>query len=191
MQSEGIFGDLPKLETERLILRKLNPGDAADVFEYASDPEVTRYLLWDTHKAISDSMSFISAALARYQAGAPAPWGIALKSEGKIIGTCDYIAYRETHGRAEIGYALSRRYWGRGIMTEAVRKVIGYGFRVKGLNRIQAVCDVPNIGSARVLEKAGMTFEGILREYIIHNGTPRSVKMYSILKNEWRASKST
>ncbi len=185
MHSEGIFGDLPQLETERLILRKLIPDDATDVFAYASDPEVTKYLLWDTHRTISDSLAFVSAALARYQTGAPAPWGIVLKDEGKIIGTCDYISYHDTHNRAEIGYALARPCWGRGIMTEAVRKILDYGFRVKNFNRVQAMCDVPNIGSARVMEKAGMTFEGILRDYMIHHSIPRDVKMYSILKDEW------
>jgi ribosomal-protein-alanine N-acetyltransferase len=185
MHSVGIFGNLPQLETERLILRKLNPDDATDVFAYASDPEVTKYLLWDAHKTISDSLAFISAALARYQAGAPAPWGIVLKDEGRVIGTCDYISCNDIHSRAEIGYALARPCWGHGIMTEAVRKILDYGFRVKNFNRVQAVCDVPNVGSARVLEKAGMTFEGILREYMIHHGSPRSVKMFSILKDEW------
>lgn len=185
MHSDGIFGDLPQLETERLILRKLTPDDASDVFAYASDPEVTKYLLWNTHRTISDSLAFISAALARYQTGAPAPWGVVLKDEGKIIGTCDYISCNDTHRRAEIGYALARPCWGRGIMTEAVRKILDYGFRVKNFNRIQAMCDVPNIGSARVMEKAGMIYEGILREYMIQHDSARSVKVYSILKGEW------
>jgi len=190
MHSDGIFGDIPQLETNRLILRKLTPHDASDVFAYASDPEVTKYLLWSTHRTISDSLAFISAALARYETGAPAPWGIVLKDEGRLVGTCDYISCHHTHRRAEIGYALARPCWGRGIMTEAVRKILDYGFRVKDFHRIQAMCDLPNIGSARVMEKAGMTYEGILRDYMVHHGTSRSVKLYSILRNEWQSDES-
>ncbi len=185
MDTDSLFGDLPQLETERLILRKLTIDDAGDVHEYASSPEVTRYLIWEPHDSIEDSRAFINSALARYQTGAVAPWGIELKSQRKIIGTCDYISWRASHARAEIGYALSQRFWGQGIMTEAVSKIIEYGFRVKDLNRIQAVCEIPNIGSARVLEKVGMTFEGVLRQFMIQRGAPRDLKMYAILRQEW------
>jgi ribosomal-protein-alanine N-acetyltransferase len=180
------FGEMPILETNRLLLRPMTVDDAGNVFAYASDPEVTRYLMWSPHKTIEDSLSFISSALDRYDCHQPAPCAIVLKTAEKVIGTCDYISWHPNHGRAEIGYALSRQYWGQGLMTEAVRETIAYGFRVKGVNRIQAMCEIPNAGSARVMEKAGMTFEGILREYMIQHGAFRDMKMYSILKKEWQ-----
>ncbi len=186
MHIDNIIGDLPRLETRRLILRKLTADDADDIFVYASDPEVTRYLVWEPHRTISDSRDFVRAALARYEAGIVAPWGIELKGARRLVGTCDYISLSVDHARAEIGYAISRTYWGRGLMTEAVRKIIAYGFDIKKFNRIQAVCEVPNVASARVLEKAGMTFEGVLRQYLIQRSSPRDVKMYAILRNDWR-----
>ena len=186
--TDTVFGDLPILETDRLVLRKLGEDDAADIFEYASDPEVTKYLIWQAHKSIDDSRAFVKFALDRYLKLEVAPWGILHKQDNRIIGTCDYISWIAPHGRAEIGYAMSRPYWGRGLMTEAVREIIGYGFREKHLNRIQAVCDVPNIGSARVLEKVGMNFEGILRKYIHQHNGFHDVKMYAVLREDWKRS---
>jgi len=179
------FGEMPRLETERLVLRKLTMGDVEDIFAYASDAEVTRYLMWEPHATLYDSRVFVTSALARYQCLSPAPWGIELKETRRIIGTCDFISWIWPHARAEIGYALARAYWGRGIMTEAVREMIDYGFRVRGLNRIQAMCEIPNVGSARVMEKAGMTYEGILRQYMIQHDNFRDMKMYAILRRDW------
>jgi ribosomal-protein-alanine N-acetyltransferase len=179
------FGDLPVLETPRLRLRKLTLTDADDVFAYASDPEVTRYMLWSPHASIEDSGKFIKVAIERYNKGMVAPWGIEHKGDRKIIGTCDFISWFPEHSRTEIGYALSRSYWGRGIMTEAVTHIIACGFGRKNVNRIQAMCEIPNVGSARVMEKSGMVFEGILRQYMQNRGACRDVKMYAILKEDW------
>jgi ribosomal-protein-alanine N-acetyltransferase len=99
----------------------------------------------------------------RYQAGQVAPWGVELKSTGQIIGTCDYVWWHPQHACAEIGYALSRAYWGRGLMTEAVRAIMQFGFARMHLNRIQAMCMVKNLSSERVMQKAGMQLEGTLR----------------------------
>jgi ribosomal-protein-alanine N-acetyltransferase len=178
------FGDMPVLETARLRLRRLTYDDAEDMFAYASDPEVTRYLMWLPSRSIEESLEFIMTAVERYRNRQPAPWGMELKTEGRIIGTCDYIHWWPAHERAEIGYALSRQYWGQGLMTEAVREIIDYGFRVKGINRIQAMCEIPNIGSARVMEKSGMIYEGILREYMVQRGELRSMKLYAIIKKD-------
>jgi ribosomal-protein-alanine N-acetyltransferase len=102
-----------------------------------------------------------------------------------MIGTCSYSFWvREDHC-AEVGYVLNRRYWGQGYMAEAVRAIVGFGFRELGMNRIQARCDVPNIGSARVMEKAGMSFEGVLRQQLFEKGHYLDIKIYSILKSEW------
>ncbi len=178
---------MPVLETERLLLRRLTLQDAHDVFSYASDPEMTRYLMWSPHKSIDDSLTFIASAIDRYEQRQPGPWGIVLKETQTIIGTCDYIHWRPEHGRGEIGYALNRQHWGRGLMTEAVREIIAYGFREKGLNRIQAMCEIPNVASARVMEKAGMTFEGILRQYMVQRDKFRDMKIYAILREDFRA----
>lgn len=180
------FGELPALETARLQLRKLRREDAADVFAYASDPEVTKYLMWSPHRTIEDSRAFIATALLQYNRKLVGPWAIVHRQDRKVIGTCDFISWHPEHGRAEIGYALSRVYWNRGLMTEAVREIIAYGFRVKRLNRIQALCEIPNLGSARVMEKAGMTFEGILRQYMIQHRAPRDMKIYAMLREEWQ-----
>jgi len=105
--------------------------------------------------------------------------------DAKMIGTCSFGSWERDHRRAEIGYVLNRRYWGQGYMTEVVRAIIAFGFRELGLNRIQARCEVPNIGSARVMEKAGMSFEGVLRQQLFEKGSYRDMKMYSILRSEW------
>ena len=92
------------------------------------------------------------------------------------------------HARGEIGYALARKYWGQGLMTEAVRAMLDYGFNTLHLNRIEARCDVENAGSWRVMEKVGMKFEGVLRQNIMLHGRARDARMYAILREDWAAA---
>lgn len=182
-----VFADLPELETERLLLRKMRPDDAEAMFAYASDPEVTRYVLWETHHSIEDSESFLRSATEGYERGDFGAWGIVLKDSGAFIGTCGLgDRYAPEHTRAELGYVLSREHWGRGIMTEAVRAVIRFGFGRLELNRIEARCIAENAASARVMEKAGMTYEGTLREREFIKGAYRDMKLYSILRRKYR-----
>jgi [ribosomal protein S5]-alanine N-acetyltransferase len=171
---------LPVLNTARLVLRRMQEADAQDVFDYASDPAVAEHTSWEPHPTLEASRVF-AAAQAR---SAGCAWGIVHRSDAKLIGTCGIVRERASH-RAEINFALSRRYWNQGYMTEAVREIIRFGFDVLGLNRIQARCKVSNVGSARVMEKAGMTFEGVLREYSFSKGKYLDLKMYSILRREW------
>ncbi len=185
MRIEDVFGDLPTLETDRLMLRKISMDDAADMFEYASDPEIARYVTWDAQKSIEDSKAFISWVLEQYANGQVAPWGVVLKENGKLIGTCDFVYWNTNHARAEVGYAMSRQYWGQGLTPEAVRAILAFGFDKMRLNRIEARCNVPNTASARVMEKVGMQFEGILRQQMFTKGNYDDLKMYSILRSEW------
>jgi RimJ/RimL family protein N-acetyltransferase len=91
--------------------------------------------------------------------------------------------------RAELGYWTGVPYWGQGYMTEAVRAVIAFGFDTLGLHRIQATAYPRNVGSWRVMEKAGMTYEGTLREFYVKNGVPEDARMYAVLRSDdWRAS---
>jgi ribosomal-protein-alanine N-acetyltransferase len=180
-----ILKDLPTLETERLILRKMTPADAEVVFAYASDPEVTRYVIWDTHRTIEDSESFLRSTVERYE-NAEADWGIVRKENGRFIGECGIVEWDLDHARAEMGYVLSREYWGQGLMPEAVRAMISFGFERMGLNRIEARCMTENVASARVMEKAGMTYEGTLRKREVIKGAYRDIKLYAILRSEYR-----
>jgi ribosomal-protein-alanine N-acetyltransferase len=180
----GLFADLPELETERLLLRKMRLSDAEAMFAYASEPEVTRYVLWETHGSIQDSENFLRFSVEGYERGDFGGWGVVLKARGTFIGTCGMEIAPE-HSRAELGYVLAREHWGRGLMPEAVRRMIRFCFERMDLNRLEARCFAENTASARVMEKAGMSYEGTLRgrEYI--KGAYRDMKMYSILRSEY------
>lgn len=182
----GLY-DIPALETERLLLRPLTPADAADIFAYASDPEVARTTTWHPHTSIDASREFIAWAQHRYDMGAPEPFGMVLKATNTVIGACG-LTPTWAHQRGELGYALGRPYWGQGLTTEAVRAVVAYGFTSLRLNRIEARCMVENIASERVMQKAGLTLEGILREREICKGRTISLKLYAILRSEWAVS---
>jgi [ribosomal protein S5]-alanine N-acetyltransferase len=183
---DEILKDLPTLETERLILRKMAPSDAEAVFAYASDPEVTRYVIWETHRSIEDSRAFLELESSKRESGGEPEWGIVYKGDHRFIGTCGIVSWDPDHARAELGYVLSRDYWGRGLMAEAVRAVISFCFQRMNLNRIEARCTAENAASARVMEKAGMTHEGTLRQREVIKGAYRDMELYAILKGEFR-----
>lgn len=187
MTPQDIFSDLPRLETERLILRKLRAEDDEAVFAYASDPEVARYVGWDVHRSIEDSRAYIDVTLESYANGDPASWGIETRDTGTLIGAAGFFNWDLTHARAEFGYSLRRRYWNLGYTTEAALAMIDFGFTTMELNRIEAQCAPSNVASARVMEKAGMSYEGLLRERMFTKGMYRDLKIYSILRSEWEA----
>ena len=181
-----ILKNLPTLETKRLILRKMTLDDARAVFAYASDPDVTRYVIWNMHRTIEDSKSFLRSLVEGYENAEAADWGIVCKENGRFIGGCGIAGWSLEHARAELGYVLSREYWGRGLMPEAVRAMIHFGFERMGLNRIEARCIAENAASEGVMEKVGMTHEGTLRQREFIKGAYQDIKLYAILKSEYR-----
>jgi ribosomal-protein-alanine N-acetyltransferase len=185
MNPKTVFTNLPVLETERLYLRPIKTADTPAVFEYAHDPEMTHYTLWSQHRSLEDSMLFVEQILASYAAGRPAPWAVVRKEDMQMIGTTGFVHWFPSHGRAEIGYAIGRKWWAKGYASEAARSALAFGFKKMLCNRIEAVCNVPNTASARVMEKIGMRYEGILRQYLFSQGSYRDVKIYSILRVEW------
>lgn len=184
MKLMPIFADLPILETDRTILRKIRMEDAHDMFAYCSDEDVAKYTTWYKHLSIEDTKSFINHLLGRYELAKISPWGIQDKLTGKLIGTCGFVQWNTDHASAELGYALSKTYWNQGYMTEIVKKIIDFGFAETGLIRIEARCLVDNIGSAKVMEKSGMQLEGVLRKLVFVKGSHQDLKVYSIIKPE-------
>lgn len=150
MKYESISEKYPTLITERLCLRPLITEDAPGVFEYASNTEIATYTVWYPHETLQDSQIFVQSILDQYESGEMATYGIELKEEKKIIGTCGFIEYDENHHKAELAYALSPNYWRRGFATEAAKACISYGFEKLQLNRIEAGCHASNAQSERM-----------------------------------------
>ncbi len=175
---------LPEIfETARLRLRSPRQQDAAVIFDtYARDPLVTRYLVWLPHQAIETTEKFIALCIEQRANASAFPYVITQKYDARLVGMIDFRPHQ--HG-ANLGYVLAKEYWGRGMMTEAARCVVEHAFTQKGLYRVQAFCDVENIGSARVLEKIGMRREGTLRRYVVHpavSSEPRDCYLYAITR---------
>jgi RimJ/RimL family protein N-acetyltransferase len=170
-------------KTERLILRKPHMEDASAIFEgYAQDPEVTRYLTWKPHQDIRDTEQFLLACGQLWRAGKDFAYAITFKGDNKLIGM---FALHPMNLKIEVGYALARPHWGKGYMTEILRAMIEWALGQPDIFRVQAFCDVDNLSSARVMEKAGMEREGLLRRYVIHpniSDAPRDVYLYAIVK---------
>jgi ribosomal-protein-alanine N-acetyltransferase len=179
------YPDLPTLESDRLMLRKMSLEDAPDLFEYASDSQVAQYTTWTPHQSLEDSQIFLNSILEKYQTHESCDWGIIHKGDCKLIGTCGFVNWVQAHHHAEMGYALSRAYWGQGYMPEAVKAVVAFAFQETNLNRIEARCKLPNQASARVMEKVGFSFEGILRQQMLSKGSFHDMKLYAILREDW------
>lgn len=181
------YADLPSVETSRLLLRKITLADTADLFEYGKTEEVTRHVTWVPYEQMSDARDFIIHIIAYYEAGQVAPWAIEEKASGKMIGTIGFGAWKEPHQTAEIAYALSHDFWGKGFMPEALRAACRVGFEQLDLIRIEAQCLPENTSSARVMEKVGMSHEGTLRKKMVVKAKSRDLDIYSILREEFSA----
>ena len=165
------------LRTARLVLRRAALGDAKAIFEaYASDPEVTRYMSWHAVNSVDAVQVFLRRCEAAWSEGTAFPWVIL--QDGRLIGIIE--ARRDGH-RAELGYALARAEWGRGYATEAAEAVLAWASAEPAIHRVWAYVDAGNAASHRVLEKAGLTREGVLRAWYVPSGygVPRDSLMYS------------
>jgi ribosomal-protein-alanine N-acetyltransferase len=154
-----------EIETERLILRRTYLSDAQMMFNnWANDPEVTRFLLWETHTDIDMTKTILSLWDTKYGKPDFYLWGLVIKGNGQLMGTIGAMNTVEMFQCTELGYCIGRSYWGKGYMTEAVANVIEYLFNTVGFNRITARFNPDNIASGRVMQKNNMVFEGISRK---------------------------
>jgi [ribosomal protein S5]-alanine N-acetyltransferase len=174
----------PRIETPRLILEKYQSSDVPDIFAYASDPEVTKYVTWDAHKTIEDSKIFfekIQKITSSQQGRLFFIFGIRLKETGRIIGSIDFKNPNPFCG--QIDYALSYKYWSKGLMTEAARGIKDWALsEFPEMVRLQAFCVPANLGSTRVMQKIGLEFEGIRRKSFVIKGTPVDTANYVFVR---------
>jgi len=173
-----------KFETHRLQLRKPLLSDSVPIFnQYAQDAEVTKYLTWSPHKNISETKHFLQRCLDVWENGTAFPWAIIRKIDQQFLGMIEITAI--DHAGVNLGYVLAKKYWRNGYAAEVVKPIISWSFDQKDIYRVWAICDTENLASSRVLEKAGMEREGILRRWLKLSNIseiPRDCFCYSIVK---------
>jgi len=173
------------LHTDRLTLRPLRDSDAEALFEVWSDPIVTRYLARPAWTTLDQAHERIGESAELREAWKYLRFGVALTETDRVIGECGLFHFNDQSRRAEIGYVLACRAWGRGYMNEALEKLVLYGFRELALNRIEAEIDPRNLASSNTLERIGFTKEGHLRERWIVEGEVSDSGFYGLLFNDW------
>ena len=154
------------------------------IYELFSCPETNRYSSHENLRNLEEAGEMYEEYL---KPGFPSHFRVAveLKETGEPVGTLGLYSYSERDRRAELGFDLLKEHWGRGIMTEAVREVLRYGFEGLGLNRVEATMDPLNTRSVRLVEHLGFKREGHMREKYLYKDVHRDELMYSLLRSEW------
>ncbi len=170
-----------RIETDRLLLREPRLADADALYaSYAADPEVSRYMTWRPHGSVQETRELLERMVEASQAGREHHWLIAEPATDRPCGVISLS--RDNPFCFHLGYVLERAKWGQGLMTEAVRPIVEWVKEQPEIFRLYAVCDVENPGSARVLEKLKLRYEGLLRRAIMHVNAgpePRDVHCFA------------
>ncbi|HIR52739.1 MAG TPA: GNAT family N-acetyltransferase [Candidatus Onthovicinus excrementipullorum] len=172
------------IQTQRLLLRRFRREDAGAMFQWASNPEVVRYLSYSPHQSLKESQKILKSWISAYRD--PSVYNWAIEWNGTVIGNISVVTQDDACHTCHLGWQIDVPYWNQGIMTEAVRAVIDFLFDRVGYDRITSGHDTRNIGSGRVMQKAGMTLEGTFRRCCYQkDGSIGDKNYYAILRSEW------
>jgi ribosomal-protein-alanine N-acetyltransferase len=178
------FHPFPELKTDRLILRQVEEDDAEEIFFLRSDPAVLTYLGKEPARSIKEAVDFIKRVNFNVDTNDAIFWGIALKdSPYKLIGTICIWNIQKEHFRGDVGYVLHPAYWGKGLMKEALRAVVDFGYDKMKLHSFAAEVDPKNVGSTALLESLGFIREGLLKENLYFKGNFTDTAIYSKINN--------
>ncbi|QTN21503.1 GNAT family N-acetyltransferase [Rhizobacter sp. AJA081-3] len=181
--------DRIELQTERLLLRPLEPADAPALLSVFSDKQVMRY--WGTPwSSIEEAEATIARHAMSMAEGEDLRLGVERIQDGALLGTCSLFDRNEECRRAVLDYALGLFAWRQGYMNEALTALLSYGFSQMKLNRVEAGIDPRNVASSRTLERLGFQKEGHLRERWIANGEFTDFALYGLLRREWNSINS-
>ncbi len=177
-----------RLETARLILRKGSLKDAEEIFNnYCTDSLVTKYVTWNVHKSIDDSLNYLKHWEESYKKDHSYKWLIEDKEISQVVGAIAAINVDVKNKTIEIGYCLGSNWWNKGYMTEAFKEVIKFLFEEVGVETIYAEHLAANSSSGKVMLKSGMKYEGSLRNRLIDKNTnkPTDLESYSIIREDY------
>ncbi len=173
------------LEFDHYRLREARSDDAEELMKITNDKETMKYYgtsgtFYKTKEEALQEIDWFRKLFNQHGGR----WVITEKNSDKYIGDIGFFNYQEEHNRVELGYKLSREFWGKGIITKCINLLTQWGFSKRNYNRIEALVDTRNEGSKLVLLKNSFRLEGILREYEIEYGKPVDLEMYSILRKD-------
>jgi ribosomal-protein-alanine N-acetyltransferase len=160
------------------------------MYEYSADLEVTKYLTWKPHISAAETKNYIADVLKKYENGRFFDWGLVYKQDGRFIGTCGFTSINLAKNSCEVGYVLSKKYWGMGLIPEALECVMDYAFGYLGFEKIEARFIDGNENSKKVMHKIGMTFEKTERDLLHVRGEYKTVHTYSITKEAFEVRKN-
>lgn len=182
---ERYFKNDVRLETERTVLRKLCVQDLDDLFDYASDSDVTKFLPWENYKTKKEAASFLRNVVGAYRIGTYFDLAIELKATGRMIGTCGFTAFDFKNNCCEIGYVLSPKYRCYGLATEAAKRAVFEAFDAFGAHRVEARFIVGNNASFAVTQRLQMKYEGTLRGALFCKGRYFDISVCSLTEPDF------
>lgn len=188
MTAIDVFAQFPRMATERLVLRQITLDAADALYATFSDEIVMEWYGEAVHRSLDDSRDLIRRQQAWYARREGIRWGIALKGEYVVIGSCGLYNFDEESHRAETGYELRRASWRQGIMREAMSAMLGFAFGPMELHRVEALTDGRNTRSQGLLGNLGFTHEGTLRQRFWYQGDYHDDWYFGLLNHEWPAS---
>lgn len=176
-----------ELNTDRLMLRRFSMDDAQDMFDnWANDIDVCKYLTWYPHKDVEVTKEILKSWIDLYEEKNFYNWGIVVKETNRLIGNISVVESSEELGSLTIGYCISKQDWNKGYTSEALKRVIQYLIEEVEADIIVSRHSIDNPNSGKVMEKAGMKFEGVLRKRDICISGITDMAMYSLLKEEYK-----
>lgn len=182
----------PTLETSRLLLREITEADAPRLFQIHSNAEHMKWFGYDPVADLEGALAMVKIFADWRQLPSPGTrWGIELKSEPGLIGTCGLFAWNEKWHKCLLGYELAPGVEGKGVMREALEVALDWGFRAMQLNRIEAQVHEQNLRSLSLLAKLGFVQEGRLREVAYWGGRHHDLLQLSLLASERRNDKAS
>ncbi|WP_054027749.1 GNAT family N-acetyltransferase [Bacillus sp. FJAT-28004] len=185
MNSGFAFNGFPILRTERVTLRKVEDKDRDDIFELYSNEAVVKYMPFTPFITAEEAINEMDWYHEIFKAQSGLRWMIEHNESKKVIGTCGFLNYEKIHNRVEIGYDLTPRYWGKGIMTEVVKCIMHFGFLTMKVNKIEAKVEPENEASVQLMNKLGFHKEGVLRQHEFEKGRYIDLAIFAKLKSEY------
>ncbi|MES1022463.1 GNAT family protein [Gloeocapsa sp. BRSZ] len=176
----------PHLKTKRLLLRQAVQEDAEAIFAVFSDPQVTQFHNLDTFTHLDEAIAVIERRAKGFESGRGIRWGIARKQDNRLIGSCGFTWNQEANA-AEVGYELASQFWQQGMMSEALRAILLYGFEIIELEYVIAQVMLANVASQKLLQKLGFQRQGILQQHGFWKGQYHDLEQFVLTKAEFVA----